>query len=121
MLLLILSNCKSNTALEGFDNNGWRNDPMGCENKRAAQMDVFLKVAKPHLLEKSLREMEVRQLLGKADAIEIAERGMKFYKYYVDKGRQCEGDTSGRQGRYIQIRFNALNKVNEVALITPNS
>lgn len=121
MLLLLLSNCKPNTVLEGFDNNNWRNDPMGCQNKRTVQLADFLKVAKPHLLEKSLREIEVRQLLGKADAIEIAERGMKFYKYYIDKGRQCEGDTSGRQGRYIQIRFNALNKVNEVALITPNS
>ncbi len=121
ILLLLLSNCKPNAGPEGFDDESWRNDPMGCQNKRANQINDFLKIAKPYLLEKSLREIEVRQLLGKADAIEIAERGMKFYKYYIDKGRQCENDSSSRQGRYIQIRFNALNQVNEVAIITPNA
>jgi len=120
VLILLLSNCKQSSNLEGFDNNSWRSDLMGCQSKRANQIDNFLKIVKPYLLQNALTEMQVRQLLGKADAIEIAERGMKFYRYYLDKGRQCAGNTGSKQGRYIQIRFNALNQVNEVALITPN-
>ncbi|WP_448519819.1 hypothetical protein [Rhodoflexus sp.] len=120
-LLLSWSSCSKKNTLIGFDDQSWRNDYMGCQSKRAEQSEAFLTIVKPYLLEQSLREAEVRSLLGKADAIEIAERGMKFYKYYIEEGRQCKGNNSGRQGRYIQIRFNALNQVNEVSFITPNA
>lgn len=121
MILFGCVHCGSPEAPEGFDNRLWRTDPMGCQNKRTAQLDDFLKIIKPHLLNHALREPQVRDLLGKADAIEIAERGMKFYKYYVEAGRQCPDKSNTRKGRYIQIRFDALNRVNEVALITPNA
>lgn len=116
-----LTGCQAESELPGFDAARWRTDPMGCRNQRAEQIETFLKTVKPYLLEHALGEMQVRRLLGKADAIEIAERGMKFYKYYFRKGRQCLGSTDSRHGDYIRIRFDALNRVNEISLITPDA
>ncbi|MCS7019331.1 MAG: hypothetical protein RMJ87_09330 [Cytophagales bacterium] len=120
LICFVAISCRQSDELKGFDRRLWQSDPLGCQSKRVAQTESFLQVVKPYLLQNSLGEMQVRALLGKADAIEIAERGMKFYRYYLTRGRQCLGDTSGIAGQYIQIRFNALNQVNEVALIISN-
>lgn len=117
-LWLIIFSCGAPEVPKGFDFSTWRRDAMGCSNLRQKQLEGFINIVKPYLLEHAFGEMQVRKLLGKADAIEIAERGMKFYYYYIEKGKQCQKQMA-KKGRYVQIRFDALHRVSEVAIVTP--
>jgi hypothetical protein len=117
ILLLIftclLSACnEAGIDTEGFDLATWKDDKKGCTNKRLRLLADFEKKIKPKL--EGLSEMQVANLLGKADFVLLAERNQKFYRYYIEEGEQCKKNT---QARYINIRFNATNRVNEVTVI----
>lgn len=98
--------------IEGFDLATWKDDKKGCGNKRITLLADFEKKVKPKL--EGLSEMQVANLLGKADFALLAERNQKFYRYYIEEGEQCQ---KNKQARYINIRFNATNRVNEVTII----
>lgn len=117
ILLLIftylLSACNdAGIDTEGFDLVSWKNDRKGCGNKRLTLLTDFEKKIKPKL--EGLSEMQVANLLGKADFVLLAERNQKFYRYYIEEGEQCQ---KNKQARYINIRLDATNRVNEVIVI----
>lgn len=117
ILLLIftclLSACNdAGIDTEGFDLATWKDDKKGCANKRLMLLEDFEKKVKPKL--EGLSEMQVANLLGKADFALLAERNQKFYRYYIEEGEQCQ---KNKQARYVNIRFNATNRVNEVTII----
>ena len=108
-----LSACNNaNIDTEGFDLASWKNDKKGCQNKRITLLADFEKKIKPKL--EGLREIQVANLLGKADFALLAERNQKFYRYYLEEGEQCG---KNKQARYINIRFNATNMVNEITIV----
>jgi hypothetical protein len=97
---------------QGFDLQTWKNDKKGCQNKRVALLVDFEQKIKPKL--EGLREIQVNNLLGKADFSLLAERNQKFYRYYLEEGEQCG---KNKKARYINIRFSAINVVNEVSVV----
>jgi hypothetical protein len=110
---LLLASCNSKEIdTQGFDLATWKNDKKGCQNKRITLLADFEQKVKPKL--EGLTEMQVNQLLGKADFSLLAERNQKFYRYYLEEGEQC---SKNKKARYINIRFNATNVVNEVTLV----
>jgi hypothetical protein len=56
-------------------------------------------------------------LLGKADMNELSKRNQKFYYYYLEAGKQCKDSSKTQVAKRIQIRFDAINNVNEVVVL----
>lgn len=111
--LCFVFSCKSKSIdTQGFDLETWKNDKKGCTSQRLALLADFEQKVKPQL--DGLTEMEVNRLLGKADFSLLAERNQKFYRYYLEEGEQCN---KNKKARYINIRFNATNMVNEVTVV----
>lgn len=113
IFVYLVSSCNNaDIDTEGFDLQTWKNDKKGCQNKRINLLADFEQKIKPKL--EGLREIQVANLLGKADFALLAERNQKFYRYYLEEGEQCG---KIKQARYINIRFNATNMVNEVTVV----
>jgi hypothetical protein len=110
--LLLISCSQTEIDTQGFDLLTWKNDKKGCQGKRANLLADFEQKVKPKL--EGLREIQVANLLGKADFSILAERNQKFYRYYIEEGEQCG---KNKKARYVQIRFSALNIVNEVTVV----
>jgi len=68
-----------------------------------------------------LDEIDLRKILGKPDFAELYSRNQKFYTYYVDASEKCENENSQNvkngERRLVQIRFDAINAVNEIVVI----
>ncbi|MBS1544274.1 MAG: hypothetical protein JST14_11610, partial [Bacteroidetes bacterium] len=60
-------------------------------------------------------EMDVIELLGRADRNELYERNQKFYYYYIQGGPSCGGQASA--SRKLTIRFNAMGYAQVVAIV----
>jgi hypothetical protein len=103
--------------LDNFDVATWTRDKGGCTGARKNLLADFEREVKPLLLSEKFTEMQLIAGIGKADKIELAERGLKFYTYYIEPGSQCSGNTSSKEGAYIQIRLDAVNRVNEIAIV----
>ncbi len=130
VLLTMLTSCKEEVDLQGFDIKKWRNDYKGCKNNRLELLAEFDQKVKPKL--NGLSEKEIYQLLGKADMNELSRRNQKFYYYFIESGKQCESKTdtvvnsvansilngiNTKPARRMQIRFDAINNVNEVVIV----
>ncbi|MCU0392138.1 MAG: hypothetical protein MUE81_13545 [Thermoflexibacter sp.] len=98
--------------VQGFDLEAWKKDKKGCNSTRASLLNDFEKKVKPQL--EGLSEIEIVKILGKADYSLLAERNQKFYRYYLEEGEQCG---KNKKARYVQIRFSALNVVNEITVV----
>lgn len=103
---------------EEFDVKAWKNDRNGCENIRTGMLENLEKI-KPKL--EGLDEVDLRKILGKPDFAELYSRNQKFYTYYVDASEKCSNSTSQNikngERRVVQIRFDAINAVNEIVVI----
>ena len=119
LALTALTSCKEEVDLQGFDIKKWREDYKGCKNNRLELLAEFEQKVKPKL--QGLSEKEVYKLLGKADMNELSRRNQKFYYYFIESGKQCvnntESSTNTKPARRMQIRFDAINNVNEVVIV----
>lgn len=130
LTLFTLTSCKEDVDLQGFDIKKWREDYKGCKNNRLELLAEFDQKVKPKL--KGLSEKEVYKLLGKADMNELSRRNQKFYYYFIEPGKQCSSNTdttansvtnsmlngiNTKPARRMQIRFDAINNVNEVVIV----
>lgn len=101
---------------EEFDRKAWQLDRNGCETVRAGLLDDLEKI-KPKL--EGLDEIDLRKILGKPDFTELYSRNQKFYTYYIDASDKCEDvqqDLERGERRLVQIRFDAINAVNEIVI-----
>lgn len=115
LLLQLSTACvdKQSIRIDDFDQLTWKEDFQGCLEKRkeiAAQIVTIKHKFIGH------DEVEIRNVLGKPNMVELAERNKKYYYYYVTRGKQCTEDTTLLQGKRLRVRFNALNQVDEVIL-----
>lgn len=117
ILLVSCSNPNAVTQQE-FDMKAWKNDRNGCENVRAGMLENLEKI-KPKL--EGLDEIDLRKILGKPDFSELYSRNQKFYTYYIDASEKCTNSNSqnikNMERRLVQIRFDAINAVNEIVVI----
>ncbi len=98
--------------LEGFDATLWQSDQNGCEGKRIGQVAIFEQRIKPQIDQMS--EKDIVKILGKPDRQELMTRGQKIYYYALEAGKLCQKEQS--RIKIVQIRFDALNRINEVTL-----
>lgn len=116
----IFSSCADPNAItnEEFDMKAWKMDRNGCTSVRIEMLDDLEKI-KTKL--EGLDEIDLRKILGKPDFAELYSRNQKFYTYYIDASEKCENKNSQNikngERRLVQIRFDAINAVNEIVVI----
>lgn len=117
---MLFSSCTDPNAItdQEFDMKAWKMDRNGCENTRTGMLEDLDKI-KPKL--EGLDEIDLRKILGKPDFAELYSRNQKFYTYYIDASEKCENANSKKvkngERRLVQIRFDAVNSVNEIVVI----
>ena len=113
LLASSLSACSSSVTIseDELDIAAWKADKNGCTSRRGELLADFLKVSERL---DGLREQDIKRLLGKPDGVELYQRNQKFFLYFLESGRQCPDVAVGRYGRHVRIRFDAINRVNEV-------
>ncbi len=124
--LFACGNSSTEFAKETFDAEKWKEDANGCKGLRKTELEKFQAVKRAFY---ELSERDLRRALGRPDHVDISKRKQKFYIYYIETGTQCNevADNEARQlspepskAARIEIRFSALERVNEV-VYRPNS
>ena len=113
-LLLISVSCTQSFSLQDFDEEKWKNDKKGCNGNRMEMINTLIN-SKEELLKKS--DFQISQVLGKPDKQELLERSQKFFIYFISPASDCDQFDQNASSIYLQIRFNALLKSNEVLVI----
>ena len=109
-LLLATSCIYKNPTIDGFNKDKWVADEYGCKNQRIKYLQI-LKDNKETIL--SLKQNEVKDLLGNPDEHELYERTRKFFYYYLEPSTKCDSTLTDTP-RILQLRFNALDLCNEI-------
>lgn len=109
--LFLLGACQSAPAIKGFDAQVWKQDKKGCAGKRIELIDTLL-AQKSELLQ--LTPNETIRYLGTPDQQELYEHRQRFFKYFVDPSPTCASQDSLH--RYLQIRYDALDKSSEIVV-----
>ena len=113
--LLALSTCRPAIDTSGFDTRQWQEDPGGCAGKRKNLLADFKEFVKPVLKGKS--DTQIRKVLGKPDYSELGKRGKKYFFYFLEKGPHCTGPAAPGKADCLRIRFEALNRANEIVVL----
>lgn len=108
---MLVSCGKSTPELNGVDLDVWKADPKACGNKRMVFANA-LETEKEKL--KALSEMQIVELLGKADETELYKRNQKFLYYYLAPGPDCTAPDSS--ALRLIIRFNAIGLAKEISI-----
>ncbi len=111
----LLSHCKREIPIEGFNAQEWKNDKLGCKGERNQQVATLLEQKNMIM---GLTEAEILKTMGRPDFQELSKRNQKFYYYYLISGPQCKQGLSGAKENTFQIRFNSLGYANEIVLNT---
>ena len=102
--------CSESKNIDGLDTAKWKADPGGCNGDRL-EMLAFIKAGKEEFRESGSNEID--GWLGKPDAKDLDKRKRRYYKYYLMGSEECPSD-SGKI--YLQIRFNALDRADEIII-----
>jgi hypothetical protein len=113
-LWLTLVSCTQTIEIQEFDKNAWKRDKLGCEGERD-QLSISLFTQKQQLFDAHPRA--IKKLLGSPNKTELYSRNQRFFVYYISTRSPCPGDSTGNEGATLNIRFGALNKVNEVYVV----
>lgn len=112
IILTVITGCAKNPDLKGFDQELWRRDTRSCQNVRASLLDDFRKVS---FNLTGLSHREIISILGKPEGESLENSGMRVFYYYTQPGPHCEKKPSAASR--IAIRFDVLDRVNEVMFI----
>ena len=107
LIALLFCACQSQNSLEGFDDKAWKADFNACNNQRGALLESLM------TQKEKLRQFDddaITELLGAPERNRQFARGKKNYIYFLYPGKQCEGDTTGKEGKKLVIEFDALGK-----------
>ena len=112
LISTVLLSCKDDIQIVNFDAQKWKEDPNGCNGSREKLLTAVLS-AQSQLIGHNI--MEIKDLLGKPDGNDLRTRGQKFFEYGVKGGNICN-PASLNQPEILRIRFDALDRVTEVAI-----
>src|SRR5688572_615270 len=73
--------------ITGIDWEAWKADRLGCPARRPT-FSALISRQKDQL--KAMSEMEVVELMGPPDQIELLKRNQKFYTYFISGGPGCK-------------------------------
>lgn len=110
LVSISLLSCEQELKLSGFDVQKWKDDAHGCKGYREKVAGSLLNQRK---MLTGANEKEVKRLLGKPDSQELQTRGQQYFVYEIKGGRGCEGN---RPPALLRIRFDALDRVTELAI-----
>jgi hypothetical protein len=116
--------CVSNKSVQveitvkGFDKEIWKQDSIGCLQKRKELYKILLS-NKERLLNK--KKSEIESLLGIPNVI---RHNKQMYRYFVEKGVQCLGHINkygydSLETKSLIVNFNADSTVQKVYEIVP--
>lgn len=108
VLIIVSTACSNQKELEGFDISAWQADPNGCQGKRISLL-TSLKERKEEMI--SWNSEDIDRVLGTPDSKDLDKRNRLYYQYDLKGSDKCEGDSSRV---YLQIRFNAINRADEL-------
>lgn len=112
-LSVVLFSCgKPLPELRGIDTKSWKEDKGACNHLRSTMIEA-MKAEKEKLL--ALDEMQIVELLGRADENELYTRNQKFFYYYLEPSPLCDS-LKGKDAARLVIRFNAVGLAKEVSL-----
>ena len=111
-MLPIVFACESLITIDGFEGQKWKEDLNGCYGNREKLLTTLLSNQSKLI---GHNEKEVKKLLGRPDATDIRSRGQKFFEYGVRGGSLCNPESSV-QPEILRVRFDALDRVTEVAI-----
>ena len=94
-----------------FNTEAWALDTYGCNGVRITMLDQ-VKSIKDDLKGRSSESID--DLFGKPDLTDLDKRHKLYYYYYLSGGEKCE--TSNGEKVYLQIRFNAINRADELII-----
>jgi hypothetical protein len=103
--VFLITACKPNVSIDGFDSDAWKADKNGCNNQRTALAEVLM-TQKEEL--KKLDDDAIFHLLGTPERNHQHLRGKKNYIYFIQPGSQCSNDTTKSEGKKLIIEFDAL-------------
>lgn len=112
ILFILFAGCDNARQPSYLDTDQWSGDTNGCKEYRSELLDEH-----PALLDdlKGKSEDVILKWLGKPEKNELYSRSQQFYMYSIDPGESCEG-VSQNTGRYLQIRFSATGRAQEVMI-----
>lgn len=99
--------------IENFNNEIWKNDPLGCKGEREALADILIEREEELLGNSSHKILEY---LGKPDKTELYNRNQKFYHYYISPGVECGDKYKDLEHDRLTLRFSATDLLKEVSL-----
>ena len=111
-LSALVSACKDEIHIANFDNQKWKDDPNGCTGARQEMLTLLL-AEQSKLIGHNM--LEVKEFLGKPDGNDLRTRGQKFFEYGIKGGNLCN-QASSQAPEILRIRFDALDRVTEVAM-----
>lgn len=112
LICLLATGCKDEIRIANFETQKWKDDPNGCSGVRKQLLPSLL-AGQSKLIGRG--EMEIKEFLGRPDGNDLRSRGQKFYEYGV-KGANLCNEASTEQPEILRIRFDALDRVSEVAI-----
>ena len=112
LTFLILSCTHIPENLDKIDSFEWASDKNGCLGLRLKSLKE-LEATKDQL--KGLTQEQTINFLGKPDKKEIFKRRQQLFTYYISGSESCQDKKTSPV--YLQIRFNALGKSDEVIVI----
>ena len=110
MAMISFSSCSREIRPEGFEAQKWSEDVHGCKGYREK---VAANLVKQRKLLIGANEMEIKSLLGKPDSQELQTRGQHYFVYEIKGGSTCPDQSLAT---VLRIRFDALNRVTELAV-----
>jgi len=111
--LVSFTGCTQTISIDGFDKDAWNLDKNGCEGTRD-KLSFVVFSNKQKLFDTNQRA--IKKLLGSPNKTQLYSRNQQFFVYYISNGSQCNAEEEN-EGATLNIRFGALNKVNEVFII----
>ena len=113
---LLVASCAQQVPLEGLDVASFAADGKACNGYRASLQGKVAQATQPLI---GHDEKDVVKTLGSPDITELAGRSQKFFKYYLTPAPTCKGNASpAGQPDVLLVRFNSLNRVNEISIRT---
>ena len=102
--------CTQDISIPDFATQKWEEDRQGCKGYREKAANVLIN--QRNLLI-GANEKEIKNLLGKPDRQELQTRGQHYFVYEIKGGSGCPQPEGTR---LLRIRFDALNRVSELAV-----
>ena len=108
-LIIIITGCSNNISVS-FDNESWKLDSNGCQDKRIKIYQSIIEYQNEIL---GLTNKEIIKILGKPERNELYRRNQKFFIYYISPASKCN-ILNDEDTLFLFIRFNAVGLSQEV-------